>query len=50
MRITTYKEGEHHITVPAHEALRVGTLAGILAEVARHFGLSREEIARRLFG
>jgi len=49
MRVTTRQRGEHHITVPRHDALRVGTLAGILADVAAHVESSREDIARQLF-
>lgn len=50
IRLTTTERGEHHLTVPNHNPLRVGTLSGILADVAEHFGLSREELAARLFG
>ena len=50
MRLTTTEQGEHHITIPRHKALRVGTLAAILAEVANHFGASRDELCERLFG
>ena len=50
MRLTTTERGEHHVTVPAHDALRVGTLAGILGDVAAHFDMSREDLARKLFG
>lgn len=50
VRLTTTRGGEHHITVPKHDPLRVGTLAGILAEVARHHNLEREELVRLLFG
>jgi predicted RNA binding protein YcfA (HicA-like mRNA interferase family) len=50
MRLTTLERGEHHITVPRHDPLRVGTLAGILGEVAAHFEASRDEIIERLFG
>ena len=49
MRLTTQQQGEHHVTVPYHDSLRVGTLAAILGEVAAHFGLSREELADRLW-
>jgi predicted RNA binding protein YcfA (HicA-like mRNA interferase family) len=41
---------EHHITIPAHDALRVGTLSGILSDIAGHLGTTTDEIARRLFG
>jgi len=40
---------EHHVTIPAHGALRVGTLAGIIGDVAKHFGTTTDEIARQLF-
>ncbi|HJY84101.1 MAG TPA: type II toxin-antitoxin system HicA family toxin [Candidatus Binatia bacterium] len=50
MRLTTQEHGEHHVTIPQHDALRVGTLAAILADVAAHFELSRDELVDRLFG
>ena len=50
VRLTTLEHGEHHVTMPRHDSLRVGTLAAILADVANHFGLSRDELLVRLFG
>ena len=50
MRLTTNMQGEHHLTVPDHDSLRVGTLAAILGAVAAHFELERDEVAARLFG
>jgi predicted RNA binding protein YcfA (HicA-like mRNA interferase family) len=50
LRLTTLEGGEHHLTIPRHSALRVGTLAGLLGDVAQHFTLSREELIERLFG
>lgn len=49
MRLTTQQQGEHHVTIPCHDPLRVGTLAAILADVATHFGLSREELVDQLW-
>ncbi len=49
MRLTTTERGEHHVTVPCHDPLRVGTLSAILAEVAEHFEMSREELIKALF-
>ena len=49
MRLTTQQGGEHHITIPNHSPLRIGTLAGILADVAGHFGVSRDELLDQLF-
>jgi predicted RNA binding protein YcfA (HicA-like mRNA interferase family) len=48
MRVTTQSAGEHHLTIPRHDALRIGTVSAILGEVAQHFGLSREELLQRL--
>ncbi len=41
---------ETHLTIPAHDPLRVGTLANILDEVSTHLHLSRQEILDRLTG
>jgi predicted RNA binding protein YcfA (HicA-like mRNA interferase family) len=49
MRLTTHKNGEHHVTVPHHNPLRIGTLRAILEMVATHLGLDREELQRDLF-
>jgi predicted RNA binding protein YcfA (HicA-like mRNA interferase family) len=49
LRLTTQERGEHHITIPRHEALRVGTLAGIVGDVASDFGLSRDDVIAQLF-
>ena len=50
MRLTTMKNGEHHLTIPNHEALLVGTLSAIVADVAAHHGMERDELLTRLFG
>ena len=50
MRLTTQKGGEHHVTVPRHSPLRVGTLNAILKDVAQHLGLERDELLRELLG
>ena len=49
LRLTTQEQGEYHITIPRHDPLKLGTLAGILADVAQHFGISRESVAERIF-
>jgi predicted RNA binding protein YcfA (HicA-like mRNA interferase family) len=50
IRLTTPQRGEHHVTVPRHDPLRVGTLSGVLNEVAAHFEISRDELIEQLFG
>lgn len=50
MRLTTSQQGEHHVTIPRHKPLRVGTLNGILNDVSDHLGIDKETLARELFG
>jgi len=49
IRVMTNQRGQHHVTVPNHNPIKVGTLSGILGDVAAHFEISRDELARRLF-
>jgi hypothetical protein len=48
MRLTTVVGGEHHVTIPSHDSLRIGTLNAILPDVAGHAGLTRDELLARL--
>ncbi len=50
IRLTTQMNGEHHITIPEHNPLKIGTLSSILSDVAEHMNLSRDEVIKRLFG
>ena len=45
LRLTHTVRGEHHITIPNHDLLRLGTLA----RVAAHHGRVRDEFIQRLF-
>lgn len=47
-RLTTQTGGEHHLTIPAHDQLKPGTLRAILGEVATHYHLSLEQLLERL--
>ncbi len=49
LRLTTQQNGEHHVTLPLHNPMRVGTLGGILGDVANHFQITRDELLQRLF-
>ena len=49
IRVTTQRNGEHHITIPAHDPIKIGTLNAILRDVADHAELSREELLKELF-
>jgi predicted RNA binding protein YcfA (HicA-like mRNA interferase family) len=48
VRLTTKAPSTHHITIPLHSPLRVGTLAAILSTIAKHHDLSLEELISRL--
>lgn len=50
IRLTRGGDGEHHLTIPRHKTLRVGTLNNILKDVAGHLKMSKEEVIRGLWG
>jgi len=50
MRLTTQQGGEHHITIPRHNPLRIGTLNAILKDVSDHLKISQDELLTSLFG
>ena len=51
LRLTsTLKGHEHHVTIPQHKALNVGTLNGILTDVAAYLEMGRAELSHALFG
>jgi len=49
IRLTTQENGEHHLTIPAHDPIKIGTLNAILRDIENHFNLKREELLNRLF-
>jgi len=50
IRLTTDIPSQHHVTIPAHDPLKLGTLAAILSDVAAHQEISRDALLERLFG
>jgi len=50
LRLTRDGSTQHHITIPAHDPLKIGTLAAILSDVADHLQLDRDKLIERLFG
>jgi predicted RNA binding protein YcfA (HicA-like mRNA interferase family) len=48
MRLTTERGGQHHVTVPNHSPIKLGTLTGILKAVAAHHKLTVENLVRQL--
>jgi len=49
IRMTRLAGEQHHVTIPAHDPLKIGTLAAILGDVASHLNLGRDDLLRRLF-
>ena len=50
LRLTSnFKGSEHHVTIPVHGSLRVGTLSQILSDVANYLELSRDQFISELF-
>ena len=49
IRLTTYENGEHHITIPDHKNIKIGTLNSILIDVANHLHVSKDELIRKLW-
>ena len=50
MRLTSTSKGfEHHITIPEHKPLRVGTLGSIVNEIAAYLEIKRQKLVEELF-
>ena len=47
--LQTQEPSPHRIAVPAHQALRVGTLNGVLRAVARHKGVDKQDILNSIY-
>ena len=48
LRLTTSENGTHHVTIPNHSPLRIGTFAAILDDIANHFEISRQELLSKI--
>jgi predicted RNA binding protein YcfA (HicA-like mRNA interferase family) len=49
IRLTTQENGEHHITIPNHSPIKIGTLSAILRDIENHFEFTRDELLNQLF-
>ncbi len=50
IRLTTEQNGQHHITIPNHDPLKIGTLSAIIADIAAHFNMTKDKLMQELFG
>ena len=49
IRIKTEMNGEHYETIPNHKPIKIGTLSGILNNIAEHFDMTKEELMEQIF-
>ena len=50
MRLTsTIKGTEYHITIPKHKPLKIGTLNGILNDIATQLDINKKSLLEELF-
>ena len=51
LRLTsTWKGTEHHLTIPRHKSLKLGTLNSIVNEVAAYLEMEKHTLIDNLFG
>ena len=48
--VSNMRGHEHHLTIPDHTTLRVGTLNAVLVDVAEYLGREKASVASELFG
>ncbi len=48
VRVTTHVNGEHHEVLPQHNPIKAKTLLSVLKSVARHHGMSVDELLNAL--
>ncbi len=50
IRLTTIQNGQHHITIPNHDPLKIGTLSAIISDIAEHFTKTKDQLLQEIFG
>jgi predicted RNA binding protein YcfA (HicA-like mRNA interferase family) len=48
IRLTTALNGEHHVTIPRHKQLRIGTLHSVLKDIANHLNMELDAFVEEL--
>ena len=48
IRLTLDALPQHHLTIPAHDTLKAGTLSAILSLAAQRLGISRQELLSKM--
>ena len=47
--VTTQKNGQHHLAIPNHDPIKIGTLNGIVNRIAIHFRIDKQHVFEKLF-
>ena len=43
-------KSQHHITIPDHNPIKIGTLNNIINDLADHLNMEKKELIKKLFG
>lgn len=49
IKLVTVENGEHHVTIPNHSPIKIGTLNHILKDISEHFEISKEDLIKKIF-
>ncbi len=49
IKVTTNQNGQHHLAIPNHNPVKIGTLNSIIRQVAEHFQTIKDDIANKIF-
>jgi predicted RNA binding protein YcfA (HicA-like mRNA interferase family) len=49
IKVTTQNNGEHHLAIPNHDPIKIGTLNAIVRQVADHLCKNKEDVFKALF-
>jgi len=50
IRLTRISKEEHHLTIPNHPSLKIGTLNAILNSLSSHLKIDKKKLIEELFG
>jgi predicted RNA binding protein YcfA (HicA-like mRNA interferase family) len=50
IRLTSTIKGEHHLTIPKHKPIRIGTINNILNDLADYLKKDKQKVTEELFG
>ena len=50
IRLTCRFPSEHHVTIPNHDPIKLGTLSFIISDIANQRNQTKEDLLNHLFG